>query len=126
MESNVETLCRDWIEAKSAETAANTLRIKIEEQLITAMEIPSEGSKTHKLEGYKVTVTQPVTRKLDEALWSKVSAKCPPDLQPIKIKIEADSTGCKYLMENEPAIWKRIAVAFETKPGKVGFKVDAL
>jgi len=122
--TNTEALCRDWLDAKRAETAANAMRIKIEEQLASAMDVPDEGSKTHKLDGFKVTVTQPVTRKIDPAAWAKVSKHCPADMQPVKIKIEADGTGCKYLATNEPAIWKKIASAFETKPGKIGFRVE--
>ncbi len=126
MTTNVEALCRDWIEAKRAEAAANAQRLKIEEALVEALEIPYEGSKTHKLDGYKVTVTQPITRKLDEAEWAKVYTRIPESLRPVKVKLEADATGCKYLATNEPEMWRAIASAFETKPGKVGFKVEAV
>jgi hypothetical protein len=124
--TNVETLARDWLAAKRAEAEAAERRYAIEAQMCEALEVPAEGSKTHKLDGFKVTVTQPVTRKLNAALWEKVKAACPPDMQPVKVKIEADATGCKYLANNEPEIWRKIAKAFETKPGKVGFKVEAL
>ena len=73
--SNIAPLAAAWIEAKRAETKANAERIKIEEQLVAAMEVPAEGSKTHSIDGYKITVTQPITRKLDEAAWAKVKAK---------------------------------------------------
>ncbi len=124
--TNLEGLCEAWLEAKRAETAANARRIAIEEQLATAFDVPDEGSKTHKIEGFKVTVTQPVARKLDVDAWTKVEAKCPVQLRPVKVKLEADPAGCKYLAQNEPAIWKRIASAFETKPGKIGFKVEVV
>lgn len=124
--SNVEALCADWLEAKRAETAANKRRIEIEEQLAQALDVPAEGSKTHKLDAYRVTMTQPVTRKLDEAIWAKVAHLVPEAMRPVKTKIEADGTGCKYLAQNEPAMWKKIAKAFETKPGKIGVKVEAL
>jgi hypothetical protein len=124
--TNIETLARDWLEAKRAEAEAAKRRYAIEAQMCDALDVPDEGSKTYKLDGYKVTVTQPVTRKLDEAIWQKVSALCPAEMHPIKVKIEADATGCKYLAQNEPAIWKKIARAFETKPGKVGFKVEEI
>jgi hypothetical protein len=42
------------------------------------------------------------------------------------VKLEADATGCKWLADNEPAIWRKIAQAFETKPGKVSVKVEAV
>lgn len=122
--SNVDALARDWLEAKRAEAAATKRRHEIEGQLASALDVPTEGSRTHKLDGYKVTLTQPVARKLDVAAWEKVKALCPADMQPIKVKIEADATGCKYLAKNEPDLWRKIAIAFETKPGKVGVKVE--
>lgn len=124
--SNVEALCADWLEAKRAETAANKRRIEIEEQLAQALDVPEEGSKTHKLDAYKVTLTQPITRKLDEAAWAKVAHLVPEAMRPVKVKIEADSTGCKYLASNEPELWRKIAKSFETKPGKIGVKVEVL
>ena len=69
--TNIEALCRDWLDAKRQENAANKRRIEVEEQMAQALDVPDEGSKTHKLEGFKVTVTQPVERKLDEAAWAK-------------------------------------------------------
>ena len=123
---NVEALCRDWLDAKRAETEANRRRLEIETQLAAALDVPQEGSKTHKLEGYKVTVTQTVSRKLDVAVWDRIKDAIPPDLWPVKVKIEADGTGCKYLAKNEPALWRKIAKAIESKPGKPGFKVEAV
>lgn len=124
--NNVEPLAQAWLDAKRAEAKANAERLKIEAQLSEAIEIPEEGSKTHKLEGFKITVTQPVTRKLDEASWEKVKDRIAPDMWPVKTKIEADATGCKYLATNEPKEWRKIASAFEAKPGKVGFKVEVI
>lgn len=126
MNDNLKPLAQAWLDAKHAEAMANAECLKIEAQMVDALEVPTEGSKTHKIEGYKITVTQPVTRKIDADAWAKVSAKCPTSMQPIKTRIEADAAGCKYLADKEPAIWKRIAAAFETKPGKVGFKVEAV
>jgi hypothetical protein len=122
--TNVQALARDWLDAKRAENAANAARIKIETQLAEALDVPSEGSKTHKIDGYKITLTQPVTRKLDVAAWQKVEHHVLPDLAPIKVKLEADATGCKWLAENDPSVWRKIADAFETKTGKIGVKVE--
>lgn len=123
---NREALCAEWLEAKRAETAANRRRIEIETQLAQCFDVPDEGSKTHKLDSYKITLTQPVTRKVDEAAWDQVKRSVPPALRPVKMKLEADTTGCKYLRDKEPEIWARIATAFETKPGKIGVKVEAV
>jgi hypothetical protein len=124
--SNIEALARDWLDAKKAENEAVARRVAIEAQLAAALEVKEEGSITHKLDGYKVTLTQPVTRKLDEAAWEKVKSKAPMEMWPVKTKVEADATGMKWLEKNEPAIWRKIASAFESKKGKVGVKVEAL
>jgi hypothetical protein len=122
--TNVQALARDWLDAKRAENAANADRIKIENQLAEALDVPSEGSKTHKIDGYKITLTQPVTRKLDLDAWTKVQQHVSPNLAPIKMKLEADAIGCKWLAENNPSVWRKIADAFETKTGKIGVKVE--
>lgn len=121
--TNFDTLCADWLTAKGDEAAANRRRVEIEDQLAEALDIPAEGSKTHNLGHFKVTVTQPITRKIDTDIWKKVLRFCPEYLWPVKVKIEADALGCKYLIDNDPEIWKQIASAFETKPGKIGFKI---
>ena len=123
---NREALCAEWLEAKRAETAANKRRIEIEAQLAQCFDVPEEGSKTHKLDNFKITLTQPVSRKVDEAVWDQVKRTVPAALRPVKMKLEADAVGCKYLLTKEPEIWARIAAAFETKPGKIGVKVEAV
>lgn len=126
MTDNIAALARDWLIAKRAEAKANAERIKIEEHLVSALDVPDEGSKTQKVDGFKITLTQPIGRKLDEAAWDKVKGKIDASLWPIKTKIEADAAGMKYLAANEPKVWAKIAAAFETKPGKVGFKVEEI
>ena len=124
MVSNTDALCAGWLDAKRAETKARDERLAIEAQLAEAFKVPQEGTKAHKTENYKITVGQPVYRKLDILVWDKVRDLCPPYMQPIKVKIEADATGCKYLANNEPKIWKAIAPAFTATPGKVSIKVE--
>jgi len=122
--TNVQALARDWLDAKRAEILANAARIKIEEQLAEALDVPDEGSKTHNIEGFKVTLTQPVARKVDAKVWDTVKQYVSPDLAPIKVKLEADAAGCKWLAANDAGTWRKIAPAFETKPGKIGVKVE--
>ena len=123
--SNIDALCEDWISAKKTEELARNQRIAIEAQIAEAFDVPAEGSKTHKIDHYKITLTQPVYRKLDEKKWLQVKDRIPADMAPIKLKVEADGTGCKWLAANEPEMWFSIADAFEVKPGKVGVKVEA-
>lgn len=122
--SNVEALCQDWLDAKKAEEGARDQRLAIEAQLTEALDAPEEGSKTHKLENYKVTMTQPIYRKVDADVWKRVQDRVPSEMAPIKTKTEADAAGCKWMAKNEPSLWASISEAFETKPGKVSIKVE--
>ena len=123
---NVSALARDWIEAKKQEAEANKRRIEIEEQLVSALGAKDEGSVTHALDGYKVTIAQPISRKIDAKMWEIVKNNIPNELWPIKTKVDVDATGIKWLKENKPAMWKTVSRAFTEKPGKVGVKVDAV
>ena len=123
---NVDILAADWLSIKAEEKALTAKRHAIEEQITEALEAKDEGSISHKTEGHKVTLTQPVSRKVDAIVWDKVSRKIPTHLHPVNTVISADSAGCRYLLSNEPKLWAKIAPAFETKAGKVGVKVEVL
>lgn len=124
--TNLETLCAQLLEAKRAEDRAKRERIALEAQIAAAVDVPEEGSKTHRLDAFKVTVTQPVTRKLDEEEWWHVCHYVPDHMAPVRTKTEADPAGCKWLFNNEPEMWAKIASAFETKPGKIAVKVEEI
>jgi hypothetical protein len=125
MSSNVEGLCGAWLEAKRREDDAKRQRLEIEAQLGAALEKKPEGAITHKLEHYKVTLSQPIYRKVDPVKWDGVKTLISANLWPVKTILEADATGCKYLANNEPALWAMIAGAFTVTPGKVGVEVKA-
>ncbi len=124
MSGNIAPLAKEWLQAKLEEDYARARRVEIENQMAGALEVPAEGSKTHKIDGYKVTVTQPIIRKVDAKSWDEVKGKISPDMWPIKTKVEADATGCKYLANNEPEVWATVSSAFTATPGKIGFKIE--
>lgn len=121
--SNVETLARDWIEAKKAEALAKNQRTAIEDELTKALDVKAEGATTHQVGPYKVTLTGKLTRKVDPVAWDNVKDRIPESMWPVKRTVTADVTGCKYLAENEPDMWKAISIAFETKPAKTAVAV---
>lgn len=123
MTDNISALAADWIDAKRQEAVAQARRYAIEDQLSEALDVPQEGSRTHKLDGYKVTLTQPVTRKVDPDAWDRVKGLAL-GFEPVKVKLEVDGPGVKWLEANKPELWRAIAPAFETKPGKIGVKVE--
>ena len=123
---NLDILAADWLSIKAEETALTKKRHAIEEQLNAALEAKDEGSISHKTEGHKITLTQPVSRKVDAIIWDKVAKKIPKPFHPVKTVISADAAGCRYLLANEPKLWAKIAPAFATRAGKIGVKIETL
>ncbi len=124
--SNIDGLASQWLEIKAQEKDIIAKRHAIEEQITTALEVKGEGSISHKLEAHKVTLNQPVSRKVDAIVWDKVKDKIPENMHPVKVSVSADSAGCRYLADKEPRLWAKVAKAFESKQGKIGVKVEAL
>ena len=124
--SNVDGLAAEWLQLKAQEKEIIAKRHAVEKQITEALDAKDEGTISHKLEEHKVTLTQPVSRKVDVHVWDKVKDKIPDHMHPVKHSISADGVGCRYLAEKEPVMWRKIAKAFETKAGKVGVKVEVL
>lgn len=114
----------DWLEAKAREEKAREDRIAAEEQIVSQLGCKEEGSQSHKLDGYKVTVTGKINRTLDAAAWDSVADKVPANLSPVKYKPSLDTRGLKYLQQNEPDIYRIVAEAITAKPGKPAIKVE--
>ena len=125
MSSNVTGLCGAWLEAKRREDEAKEARIKIEEEISQALDTKTEGAVTHRVEPYKVTLTQPIYRKIDLGVWETIKHNLPAEAWPIKIKIEVDDAGCKWLARERPDLWAIAAKAITATPGKIGVKVVA-
>lgn len=124
--SNIDGLASEWLEVKAQEKKIIAKRHAIEEQITKALDAKGEGSISHKLEQHKVTLTQPVSRKVDPIVWDKIKDKIPLDMHPIKQTISVDAAGCRYLADKEPRLWAKVSKAFETKQGKIGVKVEHL
>lgn len=124
--SNVEGLCGAWLEAKRREEEARKSRLDVEKAIAEALEKKPEGAITHKLLHYKVTLTQPIYRKVDVAKWDAVKTRIGQEFWPVKVITEADSSGCKWLAKERPDLWAMVADAFTVTPGKVGVEVKGI
>jgi hypothetical protein len=116
-------LAQQWLDAKQREREANAERIKIEEQIVAALGKRDEGAQSHKIDGFKITVTGKVTRKMDWDKWEVVKDQIPEALRPIKLKPELDERGVKYLKENKPDIYGLLPIT--VAPAKTGVDVTA-
>ena len=121
--SNIEGLCGAWLEARRREDDGKRQRLEVEAQIGAALEKKPEGAITHKMEHYKVTLTQPIYRKLDLQKWPTVKTLIGQEFWPIKMTVEADPAGCKWLAKERPDLWALIAEAFIVSPGKLGVEV---
>jgi hypothetical protein len=123
MRNEVE-IANELFEAKLAEKEANERRVALEEELIALVGAREEGSQTHEIGDYKITITGKLNRKIDWDLFDQsIAAKIPQTLQPVKIKRELDDTGVKYLANNEPQIYKLLAKALTIKPAKTAVTI---
>lgn len=123
---SVEKLAREYLALKTERDDLDTQMTALTEELASRLEHPDEGSKTHNLEGVKVTVTSRVNRTIDERKWREIRSGVPKNLWPVKEKVTVEPKGCRYLAENHPELWGVVAGAITEKPGKPGVKVEVV
>ncbi len=126
-ERPISVLCWAWLDAKRKEQEAKDARVAIEGRIIESLGfLKPEGSQTIKAEGFKVEFKSGFSYKLDPKKWEEVIDLIPDGLRPVKLKIEADEPGCRFLREKEPDLWKIAAQAITATPQKVGVKVSRM
>lgn len=123
MSDNLEALAAEWRAAKKAENDARNQRVDIESRIIELTGHKEEGSQTHEAGDWKVSVTGKLNRKLDPAKWAEIEDSIPEDLRPVRYNPSLDTKGLRYLEQNEPDVYKRVAQAIETKPAKPAVEV---
>lgn len=119
----LEELATEWLTAKADEARANKRRIQIEEHIVALTGKRDEGSQTHDLGKFKISVTGKTSRRMDWDKWEQVKAQIHPDLWPVKMKPELDEKGVKWLQQNEVEIY---ALPIEVKPAKTAIEVKAV
>lgn len=117
----VAVIAAEWIEAKKEEIEANKKRVGIEDELIALLGAKEEGSETHNIEDFKIAITGRLNRKVDWDVFDKLGISA--DMQPVKMKRELDLKGLRYLEDNEPAIYKKLAKAMTVEPAKTSVTV---
>lgn len=116
-----EDAASEWMDAKNEEIAANKRRLALEEELLSFLTTKTEGSESHQIGPYKVTLTGRLNRKVD---WELVKTLGVPDsLSPVKYKPELDLKGFRYLESNEPEIYKTFCKALTVEPAKTSVTV---
>lgn len=122
-----EDAAADFMAAKKMVEEATKLLDECKQELIDILGQPDEGSKTHRISGFKVELKGVVNRKVD---WDVLDAVCAEIerqeaffMAPIKIKRELDETEVKRLFREQPGVYARLAKAITATPGKTGVTV---
>ncbi len=117
----VAELIKRYIEAKQVEAEAIARRVILGDTLAAILGAPSEGSKTHEVDGYTVKVTQPVNRRVDWAVWDAIPN--PPEHLPVTVKRELDLKGLRWVQENQPDLYRELSKAITATPGRVALEI---
>jgi hypothetical protein len=122
-----EDAAADFLAAKKMVEESTKLLDECKQELIDLLGQPEEGSKSHRISGFKIELKGVVNRKVD---WDTLDAVCAQIEQqeaffspPIKIKRELDETEVKRLLRDQPGVYARIAKAITATPGKTGVTV---
>lgn len=122
-----EDAAADYLAAKKMVEESTKLLDECKAELIDILGQPDEGSKSHRISGFKIELKGIVNRKVD---WDILDAVCKQIEQqeaffsaPIKIKRELDETEIKRLYRDQPGVYARLAKAITATPGKTGVTV---
>lgn len=122
----MKELLQQWLDAKEAERSAVEKRRAIEDRLseLLASEMPADGQKTIKAEGFAVKVTSRITYKVNgEALQeiaSKKSIPLPMLQQAFKWKCEVIGKGWNEL---EKGIQSALSDAVTAEKGRPSYQI---
>lgn len=127
-EYTLDELAARLTEAKKAEQLAVALRREIEEQIVDAVGVQTEGSFTAAGDHYKITTTGKVNRTVDEdklhEIWDELPEPLMQRLFPVKHSLNVKELH--YVENNEPDWYKVVARAITAKPGKPQVKVTEI
>ena len=122
-----EDAAADLLAARKMREEADKLVLECEQELIDMLGNPEEGSKTHRLNGFKVEVKGVINRKVDWDVLDSICATLAEQesffMAPVKIKRELDVTEVKRLLRDQPGVYARLAKAITATPGKTGVTI---
>ena len=124
--NDLNALAAQYYQAKAAESLASDKRRQLGIEIAKLVQHHSEGSKTYNADDWKVVVKAPVTRSMDWAKWETVKESISPDLCPVEVKTVLSETGVKWLMNNEPDIYRILAEALTVKSAAVSVTVTPI
>ena len=123
---DVQGLIEQWRIKKTVEDELKAERQAIAKQIAEALEHPEEGSKTHAVGPYKVTVKGTINRRVDWGALDGVFERHPECHAPVRVKRELDDKGVRWIRDNAPEIYAEMAETITAKPEAPGIKVEVV
>ena len=123
--TDLQSLVKEWLESKAAESQAVQRRREIEDQLKALTNIPEDldGTKTLDVPGYVVKVTGRIDRKVDADIVQEIAAEHGLDAHLSTLfrwKPELNMNAWKAADES---ITRQLSSAITAKPGRPSFAI---
>lgn len=120
----IESLSKCWHSLKAKEKEIYSERVKLEEKIIDILGASEEGSKTHKINSFRVKITSRMNRKLDEKIWNEIKDSIPEDISPVKYKPTLSNTKLKEMILADPSAYRRVCKAVTSTPAKINVSIE--
>lgn len=124
-EAQLQALSQAWVEAKTAERAANAQRLAVEEQICQILHVKDDGRETVTLDnGAKIVIAGKMTYKPDDIdVIIGMTRELQEQFRPYKIEPKLDETKIKKIRTFQPALWRELAPYITAKPAKTSVNV---
>jgi len=113
-----------YLAAREAYNLARCALAEAESGLVSQLWMRDDGAKTHKLDGYKVTITGRINRTIDPEKLQELDL--PPGMVPVKYRPEIDMGKMRSLRENHPIDYLKFSACMIATPGKPSVSVKKL
>lgn len=115
----IGNLCQHWQELKRREEEARKQRLLFEADLLDLIPHKLEGTETTTADGYKISITTKLTRKLDFAAYKALAL--PDNLAFVTYKPEIDLKKLRAVEMVDPAL---VALCVTSSPAKASIKIE--
>lgn len=116
----MKELCMKFMEAKAKEAAAKEERLKAEAELVSAVQPEKlEGTETRVTDGFKVSVTNKLSRSLDYEAYKAM--ELPDNMQFVDFKPSINLKHLRMIERLDPAL---VTQCVTVKPAKPSIKVE--
>jgi len=116
----MKELCQAVIMAKANERAAKEIRLTAEKELLKAIHpTKMEGTETTATDGFKISVTSKLTRKLDYEAYQEL--QIPENMSFVDFKPSINLKNLRMIERIDPSL---AAKCITTKPAKPTIKLE--